>query len=341
MFSSSVHRECARKGIPTDCHFELTYGCPLRCRHCYSSCYDRPSLLRKELKTKEVLRVLDKLREAGIVWLCFTGGDPLSRGDFAVIYEYARRQGFVISLFTSGFRCDRRALRALNEFPPFSVEMTLNAATSRTFRIITGRDGLEDVVRTICSFRRCGFPVTVKTLVSRLNFGELGAIRELLGDLGLPFRPGALIFPRLNGDHAPCRLRLSSSQFSKLIKGSGMDAGCRTKGDAGKALFSCAAGNGNCYIDPYGYMRMCLTFREGRKSLLDHDVEDIFSDFACMRKRERNADSVCLRCPHRGQCVLCPGKALLESGDPAGRPAFYCDLARVLHGSKEPDRCAS
>ena len=48
-FSVRTH---ARRGFmqqPSNCQFELTFGCRLHCRHCYSDCYNKAEFLKKEL----------------------------------------------------------------------------------------------------------------------------------------------------------------------------------------------------------------------------------------------------------------------------------------------------
>ncbi|GAI49460.1 unnamed protein product, partial [marine sediment metagenome] len=58
--------------------------------------------IEKELTCKEIFSIFDQIAEAGCLWLLLTGGDPLLRQDFLEIYTYAKKKGFLISLFTNG-----------------------------------------------------------------------------------------------------------------------------------------------------------------------------------------------------------------------------------------------
>ncbi|MFQ5868041.1 MAG: radical SAM protein, partial [bacterium] len=78
-FSLRTHKKNWLLKRPNVCQFELTFGCNLHCKHCYTDCYNKPDCLKKELKTGEVKFILDKVYKAGVIWLCFTGGDPLTR----------------------------------------------------------------------------------------------------------------------------------------------------------------------------------------------------------------------------------------------------------------------
>jgi MoaA/NifB/PqqE/SkfB family radical SAM enzyme len=57
---------------------------------------------RRELSTEEHFRVLDELAEMGTFWLLYTGGEIFARKDFLEIYTYAKKKGFLITLFTNG-----------------------------------------------------------------------------------------------------------------------------------------------------------------------------------------------------------------------------------------------
>ncbi|GAF88367.1 unnamed protein product, partial [marine sediment metagenome] len=102
-FSLRTHKINWLLKRPNVCQFELTFGCNLHCKHCYTDCYNKPAYLKKELKTREVKFILDKVYKAGVIWLCFTGGDPLTRKDFLDIYSDAKDKGFIITLFTNGY----------------------------------------------------------------------------------------------------------------------------------------------------------------------------------------------------------------------------------------------
>jgi len=52
------------------------------------------------------LGILDEVADAGCLWLLITGGEPLLRPDFRDIYMYAKRKGFLITLFTNGTLLD-------------------------------------------------------------------------------------------------------------------------------------------------------------------------------------------------------------------------------------------
>src|SRR3989475_13284001 len=98
-FSLSVHTQAAEQNKLVTAQIELTYGCNLHCVHCYTDCYNRPDLIKREMSYGEVIRILDELHDAGVLWVCFTGGDIFMRKDLLNIYGDTNKKGFLITLF--------------------------------------------------------------------------------------------------------------------------------------------------------------------------------------------------------------------------------------------------
>src|ERR1035437_1714272 len=94
-----------------------------------------------ELTYEEHCRILDEVAEAGCLWLLFTGGEIFARKDFLEIYTYAKKQGFLITLFTNGNLITPQIADYLVEWRPFSIEITLYGATRETYEALTGVRG--------------------------------------------------------------------------------------------------------------------------------------------------------------------------------------------------------
>ena len=136
-FSDHLHEKYSHDNIPLNVGWEITHRCNLKCSHCYID----PNANKKELNTDEVYSILDKLADAGCLWLLFTGGEPFMRKDFLEIYTYAKKKGFIITIFTNGTLIDEKAVIHLKRYRPFSIEITLYGATKQTYEKITGVPG--------------------------------------------------------------------------------------------------------------------------------------------------------------------------------------------------------
>ena len=67
--------------------------------HCYLQDHHAEDFLSKD----DVIQMLDLLYDEGILFLTLTGGEVLTRKDFAEIYAYAKRKGFLMEVFTNGY----------------------------------------------------------------------------------------------------------------------------------------------------------------------------------------------------------------------------------------------
>src|SRR5438874_13536270 len=102
-FSESLHRQVRAARAPLNGTIEITRRCPLVCAHCYNNLPmgDRKAQL-EELTAADHRRLLDAVADMGTLWLLFTGGEIFARPDFLEIYTHAKRNGFLVTLFTNG-----------------------------------------------------------------------------------------------------------------------------------------------------------------------------------------------------------------------------------------------
>lgn len=317
------------------CQFELTFKCDLHCRHCYTDCYNNPIYQKKELNTGEVKSILDKIHRAGVLWLCFTGGDPLARNDFLDIYFYAKKMGFIITILTNGYNMNSRITGYLKKAPPFSIEITLNASNKGLYEKISQvKDSFEKAMNGIALVLRQGLPLKIKTQITKDNLEDLPGIKRFVEGLGLGLSVTYILYPRLNRDTHPCSLRISPQEVLSLNPK-------ETKTKIGKIkypqtkkcnnpLFPCAVESADgISIDPYGNAFLCELIRKPKVNLLEADVGSAFDTLSSfLQKRRFVGLSRCQRCTLAWHCWRCPGKAYLEKGSMEAPIEYYCELAK-------------
>ena len=350
-FSLRTHKINWLLKRPNVCQFELTFGCNLHCKHCYTDCYNKPAYLKKELKAKEIKFILDKVYKAGVIWLCFTGGDPLTRKDFLDIYSYARDKGFIITAFTNGYSMTEKIAKYFKKRPPFVIEMTLNAVTEELYEKISQvKDSFEKAMKGIDLILRENLPLKIKTQIIKDNLGEVPKIKKFIKGLGLKFRPSSDLHARLNGDLAPCNLRISPQEVLCLNgKRRLSDNGCRLlqktedtprlrsgQGRQKTDLFRCAIGGGDgINLDPYGNMFLCNLIRKPAFNLLKVDIEYASNKLlSLVRNRKFVGNSKCKGCNLREFCRWCPGRAYLEAGNEEASIPYYCERAKFFAKAK-------
>lgn len=341
-FSWDLHAEAGHK--PIVAQMELTYRCPLHCEHCYTDCFNTGASAKKELSTARVKTVLDKCKDAGAIWFCFTGGDPLIRKDFRQLYLYAKRLGFITSVFSPIVSLNNKILETFKTSPPFNIETTLNAATASKYKEITKTDLFKKHVRNIKKLLKNKLPVRVKTQVTKQNVAEIEKIKKLVESLALDFRPSTMLHARLNCDPHPCTLRLDPKEAVRVNKRYGFfddEESVRPgeKSDIKKLvgkpendkLLSCAAGGHAFWISPQGKMLIC-----GNLRTLDYDLLEtgrtVREGFYELNKKVHGlrflTRSKCRDCVYRLICKWCPGRAILETGSLEKPIDYFCRLTK-------------
>jgi MoaA/NifB/PqqE/SkfB family radical SAM enzyme len=164
-FSESFQGRLAGRRLPLNGTIEITRRCPLTCLHCYNNLpMGDGEARRRELDFDEHCRLLDELADAGCLWLLYTGGEIFARRDFLDIYTYAKKKGFLITLFTNGTMVTERIADHLVAWRPFAIEITLYGLTRDTYERLTGIPGSFDSHRGIALLLDRGLPLALKTV---------------------------------------------------------------------------------------------------------------------------------------------------------------------------------
>ena len=129
-FSAGLQDRMQAERVAASATIEISRRCPLKCVHCYNNLPMNDSEARsRELDYAEHCRLLDELADEGCLWLLYTGGEIFARRDFLDIYTYAKKKGFIITLFTNGTLVTERIADHLVAWRPFAIEITLYGLT--------------------------------------------------------------------------------------------------------------------------------------------------------------------------------------------------------------------
>lgn len=333
----------SKQRLPLSGQLELTYRCNLNCVHCYCKGSENKG---KELSAAEWKKIILTLRKAGCLFLCFTGGEPFIRKDFLEIYYYAKKQGFIITLFTNGLLLDKKTASFLEKYPPFSVEITLNGITKDTYEAITQAKGsfsaAMDVINELAERK---LPLIIKSNCLKQNKDEIARIKaftdKLLGrgKRRWKFKYDPMIYPRLNRDKAPCKYRLLPSESLQLKKSEPEIWEQHEQDLCAKSsrvprnrafLYQCRTWREQFFIDPFGQLKFCEFLDKFSTDLRERTFEEGFYNvFPGVRKELFKTSSKCITCGLRPLCYTCPGRAYLETGDEESPVEYFCKLAKA------------
>ena len=343
--SLSIHSHYAGKRAPMEVAIEVTRRCPLECLHCYNNLPmgDLPARNR-ELSKEEHFKMLDELAELGTFWLLYSGGEIFARKDFLEIYTYAKKKGFLITLFTNGTLISEKIADYLVEWPPFSIEITLYGRTKETYEAMTEIPGsYERCLRGIENLRQRNLPLKLKTVPTTINKHEVFAMKRFAEeDLGLEFKFDALINPRLDCSQSPLGVRLSPedvvaidmhparnrTEYSRLAE-LGLSSP-PSLGDS-ESLYFCGGGMNSFAVNPYGEMSICVLSQKETYNIREGGVKYGWEKFLgqIRLEKKRLRPTKCTTCKIQGLCSMCPATAELENGDPESPVEFLCEVAHI------------
>jgi radical SAM protein with 4Fe4S-binding SPASM domain len=343
-FSADLHQRQLGQRAPMQVSIEVTRRCPLECQHCYNNLpMGDQDARQREMTTDEHFRVLDELVEMGCFWLLYTGGEIFARKDFLDIYTYAKKKGFLITLFTNGTLITEKIADYLLEWPPFAIEITLYGRTKETYEALTQIQGsYERCLRGIRLLRERGLPLKLKTVATSINKHEITAMRQFAEEeLGVEFKADGQINPRIDCSQSPLAVRLTPEEVVALDmhnpKGVSEYRGLAKRESENPprlamidTVYFCGGGRKSFSINAKGEMSICVmsqqeTFdirQSGLRAAWEHSLHDV-------RARKRTRVTKCVECRIQSLCGMCPANGEMENGDQESPVAFLCHVAHL------------
>jgi radical SAM protein with 4Fe4S-binding SPASM domain len=317
-FWQRIHTNADKKAIPLRVMFELTYDCNFRCKHCYVPRSFRSCYRSKQLKTKQVYKILEQLKDSGCLYLGFTGGEPFTRPDIFDILAYARKLGFQTIIYTNGSLLDNKAIRKLSVVSPNKIDITLPAMTEPAFEAITGIMGSHrSVFKGIEMLRRESIPLGFKSCLLKQNAPEIEEIKSFCRSLKAAHRLDALLSCRLDGSPEPYAFR-GKFPTCKTGKSAGktLNPGCSEEEGRTNDLFFCGAGRSQAAITPAGELKLCLMIPEPKYDILKLSFSKAWLKLrAAVRAIKPAKNNSCSGCDLQAYCSWCPARGWLFNKD--------------------------
>jgi radical SAM protein with 4Fe4S-binding SPASM domain len=341
-FSGRLHARMQAHRVAANATIEVTRRCPLQCVHCYNNLpMGDLEAKRGELTYDEHCRILDEMAEAGCLWLLYSGGEIFARKDFLDIYTYAKRKGFLISLFTNGTLISPRIADYLVEWRPFSIEITLYGHTRETYERLTGIPGSYDrCLRGIDLLRERRLPLKLKTVAISINKHEIGEMRKFAEELGVGFKFDGMMNPRIDCSQSPLAVRLQPWELVKMDledpervaewkKFSARFNG-PVKPEYSDDVYHCGGGVNGFAIDPEGKMSICVLSHFDTYDLRRGSFREGWDHFLrLVRQKKITRVTKCTACEIKPMCGMCPANGELENGDPESPVDFLCHVAHL------------
>ena len=170
-------------GAPFLVVWNFTQLCNLKCKHCYASA-GKPH--PNELTTQEAFKALDKLVDAGVNIIAFSGGEPLMRKDIFDVLKRASDYGVFTAIATNATLITKDVAKRLKDVNLGYVQISLDGAKPETHNGFRGVPKAFE--RTIQGIKNCveqDIFVEVATTATKINYEEIPAIIDLCEKLNV------------------------------------------------------------------------------------------------------------------------------------------------------------
>jgi len=164
--------------------WNITQVCNLSCMHCYAHAVKRPR--EKELSREQAMAVVDDLARFGSPVILFSGGEPFMRPDLPDIAAYAVDKGMRAVISTNGTLITGKKARDLKKIGLSYVGVSLDGMEEVNDRFRGTKGAFKDALAGIRNCQDVGIKVGIRFTINRLNFGEIGAILNLLEEMDIP-----------------------------------------------------------------------------------------------------------------------------------------------------------
>lgn len=287
--------------------YELNLGCNYDCEHCYLG--DRPFDGLDWAGREKLLHIM---RDAGVVWVQLTGGEPLIDKYFPDVHRLAYELGMMISISSNGSRLSNpRILEVLTTYRPYRLTLSVYGATEESYDGMTRRRGsYRKFIRGLDAAVEAGLPVNLNVVVSNHNENEVDAMCAMAESRGVPHHVFVNMAPTIQGDGG-----VLVTQSAEHLRERKQFTGC----NAGHTFF---------HSDPHGRASICKVGRDDAIDLMSEGVEGLsrlgeVADHLMLRT------GGCSGCALSGSCTVC--RPLAKQYQQAKAPlGMYCQ-----HGKRK------
>lgn len=289
------------------------WQCNQKCRFCYAAGQCKSA--SKELGTDEWKKVIDKLWDARVPMLTFTGGEPTMREDLPELVGYAKR--FVTRLNTNGVNLTPELAKSLREAGLDSVQVTLYSHDESIHNDLVGCSHFADTVNGIRNAVAAGLDVSVNTPLCKKN-ADYTKTLEFVRSLGVSFITASGLICTGMADVNHEEYDLSSDELYGIIKNAkefcdsaemeidftspGLIASEKLEA-LGMNVPMCGAALSNMAIAPDGTAVPCQSWLgedSGLGNILADDFKKIWNHEKCRTLRHMT-EAEALSCPFRNR----------------------------------------
>ncbi|WP_152183498.1 radical SAM/SPASM domain-containing protein [Sulfurimonas indica] len=162
--------------------WNFTNRCNLSCLHCYSkSTLDEVDTLT----TQQIKKTILEMKENGVKFIIFSGGEPLTRKDLFEIAEFCRQNGIITYLSSNGLYFTKSNIKKITEtFNYVGVSIDGDEATHDYFRGLKG--AFKETLKAVLLANDTGSKVGIRFTMTKDTIDSLEYIFDLAEKHNIP-----------------------------------------------------------------------------------------------------------------------------------------------------------
>lgn len=351
-----LYGKSALSGVPISGTFELTPVCNMDCRMCYVRMTRQQQEAIAPLATAEQwLDLARQCRDAGMLYLLITGGEPFLHPQIRQILTGLHKMGFVVSINSNGTFIDEETVAWLRDVPPSRINISLYGASNDTYSDLCGEPkGFDRTTKAIRLLKEAGVQVKLGISATPYNAKDLPAVVAFADQNDLVLQVATYMFPPLRRDPAmvgknqrftPREAAWYTAYADYLIYGRedflrhaekltcpGYPEENCTEVSEG---IRCRAGKCSFWVTWEGKLLPC-------GMMATPDAPNVFAQPFSQAWETVRTESAkirlpakCTACPVREACKACAAMVLTETGGYDRVPEYRCQMAQALYTERK------
>lgn len=353
LIATYLSDKAVKNKIPLSGTFELSPICNMDCKMCYVKMTKSEVEKVGRLRTvEEWISIAEEAKDAGMLFLLITGGEPLLYKGFKELYLKLVKMGLIISINTNATLIDEEMADFFAKYPPSRLNITLYGGSNETYERLCGNpNGFTQVTRAIKYLKERNILVKLNASITPYNKDDIELIYKFAEENELYVQFGCYMFPPVRRDNSAIgkgdrfstrdaafysvqidKLRMEKETFIKRAKAMKegvvlkndvpMDEQCeKIEGDP----IGCRAGKSSFWLSWDGKIYPCGMMNSIASNPFDIGFINSWNVILEETKKIR-LYSGCTDCKYKEICSSCAASIYTETGNFDKKPQYLCDM---------------
>lgn len=321
-----IQKWCKRNGYLYSLFVELTYGCNLKCVHCYNPKH----ISSVQIDVNKMKEVIDQARELGVFHITFSGGECTLHKDFIEIVEYARSKRMSVEIFTNGQTLydNSELLERIIKAYPYRIGLSMYSLNADTHEKITSVKGSHHkTLSVIQKLRANNINIQIKNFLLNINCKDCISVKKFANEIQANTAGDTSLTPTIEGDTKNFQYIVGEEDLYELYTNpdSPLNAKNTVKRDINKLLNEglCSGGSFSLCVSPTLEVHPCVSLPINLGNLNEVTLNEIWQGALNKDSNSKLYEwqqvsfkdlKECYKEDYCAFCTYCAGMGMLENG---------------------------